>query len=160
MSPRRHLAALVVATAVLTFGCGQARPTLAQLRAQPVLAVPQGSTLLLRLAVKPHEGGIGKAGRDGAAEVVTASPEPPSAVADRLQAGYGSRYDLKRVDNTAGGTVVGSELRGRDPSTAARVQINITSGKPFTLYGGPDDLMPPPPGSRSFTSVAVISLQH
>ena len=156
----RRLAVLVAATALLATGCGPARPTLAQLQTQPVLAVPPGSTLLLRIGVKPRKGGIGKSGRDGAAEVVTASSEAPAVVADRFQAGYGSRFGLKRVDNTAGGTIVGSELRGRDSSTGARIQVTVTSGKPFTLYGGPDDVRPPPPTSQSFTSVAVISRQR
>jgi hypothetical protein len=158
--PTRWLAVLVAATALLATGCGPARPTLAQLRAQPVLEIPPGSVLLLRVGVKPRKGGLGTSGRDGAAEVVTASDDPPAVVAARLMAGYGSRFGLQRVDNTAGGAVVGSELRGRDPASGALVQINVTSGKPFTLYGGPDDLRPPPPTSRSFTSVAVISRQH
>jgi hypothetical protein len=161
-SPRRALAvvALAVVTPMAAAGCGSATPTLAQLKSEPVLAVPDGASLLLRVNVKPRSKAIGRDGRDGAAEVVFASPQTAASVADGLQERWGATYGLHRVDNTADGAVVGSELRGRDGRTGAAIQIAVTTGRPYTLYGGPDDLARPPAGSRSYTSVAAVSQQR
>lgn len=160
--PRRAsaLAAAAAAALVVVAGCGGASPTLDQVKAEPVLDVPSGATVLLRINVKPRSSAIGRDGRDGGAEIVYASPDRVTAVADRLASAWSSAYGLKRVDNSADGTVVGSELRGTDAKTGAVIQIVVTSGKPYTLLGGPDDLARPPVGSRSYTSVAVLSQQR
>jgi hypothetical protein len=152
----RVLAALALVAAG-TAGCAGARPSVADMKAEPALAPLAGEVVLLTGEAMPRRSRIGVAGRDGAVERVVALTEDPSAVADELQRRFGERYHFLRTDLGAGSpnTV---ELRGRS-STGTVVIATASTLRPIPLFSPLAAVGAAPADHPTSLVVTVISRQ-
>lgn len=147
----------VFGAALLAGGCAAARPTVASLAGEPVLAPLPDEVQLAEVSMQPRRSRVGVTARDGVVERVVAVDLLPAAAADLVQQRTGGRYDFRRVDLGVG-TPVTVELRGSAP-TGAQVIVTASSGSPVPLYGGTDDVLPAPPDRSTTVVISVVSRQ-
>ncbi len=154
----RLAAGALAGAALLAPACaGAARPTVASLADEPVLAPLPNEVELSTSRFLPRRSRIGVAARDGAVERVVAVDLLPAAAADLLQRRTGDRYGFRRIDLGVG-TPVTVELRGTAP-TGAEVIVTASSGPSVPLYGGTDDVLPVPPDRPTTIVISVVSRQ-
>jgi hypothetical protein len=154
---------VVVAVTLLLAACTNpgrrpAGPTakasgLEQLHAEPVLAQPPGSTLVLLNERAASQGVLG----DSSAYVTTfwASPMPISEVAAFYHRAYGVRYGLHAEVDTPSEVI----LSGFAPGQTANVRVDITTTRPEARLRDeqPATSQAIPPDTRSFSQVTVSS---
>jgi hypothetical protein len=152
----RSLVAVAVAVA-LVVGCGAAHPSVAELRAEPILQPLDGEVLLLSTHSAPRRARVGVAGRDGAVERIVALQQPPTAVGDLLQQRFGDRYRFVRTDLGQGvpNTV---ELRGSAPHGIV-VVATASTRPPIPLFAPLGAVQSAPPDHPTALVVTVISRQ-
>ena len=124
-----------------------------QLRAEPLLAQPPDSTLVLRNERPASHGLLG----DSSAYVTTfwASPRPVSDAAAYYQRVYSARYGLRAEVNTPTNVV----LSGFAPGQSANVRIVITTDRPDSRLRDEQPATPQavPADTRSFSQVTISS---
>ena len=138
---RRAVAAAALAIA-LASACGSAEPSLAELRAEPVLRPIQGETVLATKTISPRKSQLGRAGRDGAVERVVLVDREPAAVADEIGGRNGDRYGFRRTDLPASVPQT-IELRGVSP-TGADIVVVVSVLSPVPLFASLADVRAPP----------------
>lgn len=153
----RSVTAVLVVSATVAVGCTARDPSMASLRAEPVLVALPDAVELGSVTMRPRRARVGTSSRDGVVERVVAVDLLPAAAADLLEQRLDSRYGFRRVDLGVG-TPVTVELRGTAP-TGAEVIVTATSGVPIPLYGSPDDVQTPPADRPTTVVISVVSRQ-
>ena len=151
------MAGLLVLVVVGT-ACGStARPSVADLRAEPIFEPLAEEEELVATSIAPRRQRVGKDGRDGLVERIVAVDLDPVAVADIFERRHGQRYGFVRNDLPPGSprTV---ELRGRSP-TGARIVVVASYGRPIPLYLPLADVPAFPARRMTSVVVAVVSDQ-
>jgi hypothetical protein len=138
---RRRVAVLAVVLGLAT-ACGSAEPTLAELRAEPILQPLPGEVVLATKTLSPRRSQPGRIGRDGVVERVVQVERDPVAVADEIASRNGERYQFRRTELPAGAPQT-VELRGTSP-TGADIIVVASVSSPVPLIASLADVRAPP----------------
>jgi hypothetical protein len=136
-----RVAVLAVVIGLAT-ACGSAEPTLAELRAEPVLQPLPGEIVLATKTLSPRRSQPGRIGRDGVVERVVQVDRDPVAVADEITNRNGERYRFRRTELPAG-TPQTVELRGESP-TGADIIVVASVSAPVPLIASLADVRAQP----------------